>query len=167
MILLINNEVFIILTITPSSKYDSHSEWDCNATTMICFHRRYDLGDKHDFRASEFSGWAELKRTIVKKCDPVIIYPLYGYDHGGFVLSTTPFECRFDSGLLGYVLVTRTSMNTLGYKRATAKVKTILADIIANELSMYNAYLSGDVYDVTDENGDTYTCYGYPAELKN
>ena len=151
-----------MLTITQAHEYDSPRNWDCNITSMICFHRRYDLGDKHDFRASEFSGWAELKRTIVKKCDPVLIYPLYGYDHGGFVLATTPFSCSFDSGQVGFIMITRESMNKIGYKRATARVKDILMSIVEEELSTYNSYLAGDVYDVTDENGETYTHYGHP-----
>ena len=156
-----------MLTITQSHEYDSPREWDCNATTMIAFHRRYHLGDDHDFRVDEYDGWRALKRAITKKCDPVVIYPVYGYDHGNIVLSTSPFGCSFDSGQVGFIMITRESMNTLGYKRATARVKDILMSIVEEELDVYNAYLSGDVYDVTDENGDTYTCYGYPAELKN
>jgi hypothetical protein len=157
-----------MLTITPSSNYDSPRDWGYNATTMICFHGRYDLGDTHDYRADDYNGWAELKRAITKKCDPVVIYPLYGYDHGGFVLSTSPFSCSFDSGQVGYIIVSRASMNSLGYKRATAKVKDELMNIVENELDVYNAYLRGDVYDVTDENGDiSYTHYGYPSDLSN
>jgi len=155
-----------MLTITQATDCESPREWD-NVTNMVFFHRRYSIGDRHDFRTSDYNGWGELKRAIVKKCECVLIYPVYGYDHGGFVLSTSPFGCSFDSGQVGYICVTRESMNALGYKRATARVKDILMSIVEEELDVYNAYLSGDVYDVTDEGGDTYTCYGYPAELKN
>jgi hypothetical protein len=41
-----------ILEIFPDEPYESPREWD-NLGTMICFHRRYNLGDKHNFSVEE------------------------------------------------------------------------------------------------------------------
>jgi len=33
-------------------------------------------------------------------------YPVYAYIHGGITVSTTPFSCRWDSGVLGFIRTT-------------------------------------------------------------
>ena len=39
-------------------KHPVHPRRDCDPYgTMVCFHRRYDLGDKHDYRHEDYSGW--------------------------------------------------------------------------------------------------------------
>ena len=37
---------------------------DDNLTKMVCFHNRYDLGDKHNYNKDDYSSWDELKKTI-------------------------------------------------------------------------------------------------------
>ena len=45
---------------------ESPREWD-NFGTMICFHNRYDLGDKTDLTSDRFNGWEELETDIKKE----------------------------------------------------------------------------------------------------
>ena len=33
---------------------DPRTDWDCNVGRMICWHSRYNLGDKHDYNADTF-----------------------------------------------------------------------------------------------------------------
>jgi hypothetical protein len=42
------------------------SEWD-NLATMICFHNRYTLGDKHDYRSP-----GEMMRSLAIEADPYL-----------------------------------------------------------------------------------------------
>ena len=63
-----------------------------NATTMICFHKKYSLGDKHDYNSSDFNSWDELETRIVHDHKPTIILPLYMLDHSGITISTTDFH---------------------------------------------------------------------------
>lgn len=63
------------LRISQDENPDNPREWD-NLCTMACFHRRYNLGDRHDFKSPE-----ELESFVAR--DSVIALPLYLYDHGG------------------------------------------------------------------------------------
>jgi hypothetical protein len=75
---------------------ESPREWD-NLGEMICFHKRYDLGDRHSYtvhQANELAGKREM-----------IVVPLYLYDHSGITMSTSPFSCPWDSGQVGYIWV--------------------------------------------------------------
>lgn len=77
---------------------DSPRNWD-NLGTMICFHNRYTLGDKHDYDTDDYNGWGEMEKAIIKDNDVAIILPLYLYDHSGITIATSPFGCRWDSGV--------------------------------------------------------------------
>ena len=47
-----------------SDPLNPRTEFD-NITKMICFHRRYNLGDKHDYKTSDFNGWDELEERLL------------------------------------------------------------------------------------------------------
>lgn len=104
-------------------------EWD-NLGTMVCWHRSYNLGDKHDYSEPrdfltdlasenitdeeryyldedeyecdkfEDVNFDELLE-LVKKTN--IILPLYLYDHSGITMSTSGFSCPWDSGQVGWI----------------------------------------------------------------
>ena len=68
---------------------ESPREWD-NLGKMCCFHKRYNLGDKHTMTVDEV-------QELVQRED-VIALPLYLYDHSGITMNTTGFSCPWDSG---------------------------------------------------------------------
>jgi hypothetical protein len=112
---------------------------DDNLGTMICFHRRYSLGDKHNFSVEE-------AQDMTKEKD-IISLPLYLYDHSGITMNTTGFSCRWDSGCVGFIYVTKEQV------RKEYDVKKITKDIIEKvkkrleaEVKVYDQYLTGDVY---------------------
>ena len=124
---------------------------DDNLSTIVCSHGRYALGnyDKVDFKA--YDSWYDYYRALIKSLGgkKEIIYesPLFMYDHGGVVLSLSPFSCRWDSGKVGFVFVTRKSIKAMkGVTRITKKVKAEIAESVAAELYEYNNYLAGNVY---------------------
>jgi hypothetical protein len=118
-----------------------------NLSIMVCFHKRYALGDKHKYREDEFSGWDELRSTIEKDHDVVAIYPLYIYDHSGITISTTPFQCRWDSGQVGFVFVDKkTVRECMSVLRITQKMIDKVSADIEDEVNTYDQYLRGDVY---------------------
>ena len=122
---------------------------------MVCFHRKYALGDKHEFANPD-----ELHEFLKSK-DVVAYLPLYLYDHSGITMSTTPFSCKWDSGQVGYIYTTKERMKYLGLEDYTeAKVK----EMLENEVAEYDAHLTGEVYlfqvkDKDDEILDS--CGGY------
>jgi hypothetical protein len=125
---------------------ESPREWD-NLGTMICFHKRYSLGDKHDYKHNDYSGWEEMKKAIIKNENVGVILPLYLYDHSGITISTSPFSCPWDSGQIGFIYVSKEKMlKEYGGKIVTKKLKEKVTEYLKGEVETYDQYLRGDVY---------------------
>lgn len=134
--------------------------WD-NLGTMICFHSRYRLGDKHNFGDPE-----EAREFLKNKKTRHIVLPLYLYDHGGITMNTTGFSCPWDSGQVGWIYVTREKVREeYGCKRVSKKMVKRIKGYLRNEVETYDQYLTGDVYgyritnEETDEEVDS--CWGF------
>ena len=142
------------------------TEWD-NLAKMVCFHKRYTLGDRHDYRVSDYNNWDELREAIVQKEDPVAIFELYMYDHSGLTVSMGPFDCPWDSGQIGFVLITMdTAKKELGAKRRCKSLFRKCREIIEGEVKTYDQYLRGEVYGYGHGEDSCWGFYGYePEEL--
>jgi len=139
---------------------------DDNLGTMICIHRRYDLGDKHDYDSGDYNSWEEMKNAIIKNENVGVILPLYLYDHSGITMNTTGFHCPWDSGQVGFIFISKEKMRKeYGYKRITKELKDRVREYLIDEVKTYDQYLTGDVYGYritdteTDEEIDS--CWGY------
>lgn len=122
-------------------------EWD-NVGKMVCFHGRYRLGDKHEYRHEDYNGWQEMKKAIVKEEDVVAIFPLYLYDHSGITISTSPFSCRWDSGQVGWIYATRKDVReAYGVKKVTKQIVEKVEQCLQSEVKTYDGYISGEVYE--------------------
>lgn len=143
---------------------ESPREWD-NMGTMICFHRRYNLGDKHEYRADDYAGWDEMEDAILKDNPGGVILPLYLYDHSGITMNTTGFSCPWDSGQVGFIVASAAKIREcFGVKRITAKVRARALESLRGEVEVYDQYLTGEVYgfEVLDEDGEvTDSCWGF------
>jgi len=152
------------LKLVHDSSPDSPRNWD-NLGTMICFHRRYDLGDNHSYSSDGYSGWEEMKKAIIKVENPAVILPLYMYDHSGITIRTTPFSCRWDSGQIGFILVSKKkALEEFGGKIVTAKLKERIEKILEGEVETYSQYVEGDVYGfqiVDEDDNHIGSCYGF------
>jgi len=143
-------------------------EWT-NLTKMVCFHKRYDLGDTQtDYRQEAFESWDELKAEIIEKEKPLVIKPLYMYNHSGITISTEPFSCQWDSGQIGWVYITNKTIDVCGTTikndETFAQYKERLGEYLEGEVNEYDQYLRGDVYlfELTDETGKTIdSCGGF------
>jgi hypothetical protein len=152
------------LTIDHENYPENPREWD-NFSTMVCFHRKYRLGDKHTYNHNDYNGWDEMEKDIIKNENVGVILPLYLYDHSGITISTRPFHCNFDSGQIGFIYVSRKTIfeNIRGYKILTKKLKGIVTERLLNELKCYDQYLQNEVYSfeiVKDDERVEY-CGGY------
>lgn len=140
--------------------------------TMVCFHRRYELGDKHDLNSDNFSSWDEIAEYLVKEEKAILIYPLYLYDHSGLRMKIGSFygllpqgHAEFDSGQVGFIYTTKQRIRDMyGIKHVT-KEKLAQADKeLHGEVETYDAYISGQVYGyyIEDAEGDHVdSCWGY------
>jgi hypothetical protein len=118
------------------------TEWD-NLGTMVCFHNRYDLGDKTDYRSEDYNGWDELKQGILENEGEVVILPLYLYDHSGITISTSSFSCRWDSGQIGFIFVSKHTIKKEGID------ETKVEEYLKSEVETYDKYLTGENYRYT------------------
>jgi hypothetical protein len=129
------------------------------AAHMICFHRRYNLGDKHNMDVEELE-------ELCKRKD-VYSLPLYLYDHSGITMSTGPFSCRWDSGQVGRIYITREEyLKCWGGKRVNKKK---VYEHLRAEVEEYDQYLTGEVYGyhIEDETGECIdSCYGFFGDSK-
>jgi len=134
----------------------SPREWD-NLGTLVCWHRRYTLGDEHEFTEPE-------RAREHFKATGAIVLPVYMYDHSGITLRTTPFSCPWDSGQVGYIYVepekARREMQT---KRLTKEVREKIEKVLAAEVETYAEYVSGQVYGYVVEQDGRHvgSCWGY------
>jgi hypothetical protein len=127
------------LKIVQDTDPESPRTWD-NLGTMVCFHKRYELGDKTDYRTEDYDSWDELKEGIIKNEGEVVILPLYLYDHSGITISTSPFGCNFDSGRIGFIFVSKYKIKKEGID------ETKVEEYLKGEVSTYDQYLTGDVW---------------------
>lgn len=133
-----------------------------NYGIMFCSHRRYNLGDEQ-FDPERFNSWEEVRKYL-KSIGAVIILPLYLYDHGGIIISTTPFSCSWDSGQVGFTYTTHKQIEALYGKHKLTKpfLEKIKKYMIA-EVGSYDHYLTGDVYSYSLD-GETDGCEFHSEE---
>ena len=175
---------------------ESPREWD-NLGIILASHRRYDLADEKnpywgDFGSVEadfyayiyawfkdadyihecgLSGTEEDRRlAVIKKWVEVnyLYLPVYMYEHSGISLSTGEFGCKWDSGHLGFIYVSRTKVREkFKVKRISPQLKAKILKQLENEIETYSQYLNGEVYCfvIEDEDGDVVdSCGGFYSE---
>lgn len=138
-----------------SDSRNPRTEWD-NLATMVCFHSRYSLGDENTGHDND-----EDFREFLKSDEIAIVLPLYLYDHSGITMSTGAFSCRFDSGQVGVIYITKEKIrNEFGVKRISKKKIKEITKYLEGEVETYDNYLTGNVYGYTVEETDD-SCGGY------
>jgi hypothetical protein len=172
----INHNGFTI-RIEPDENPEDPREWD-NLGTMVCGHRRYNLGDEqidgHVFRHIECNTWADVLKVIQMDENPAVVLPIYMLDHSGLRFSTgdllglDPFRHFYygmDSGQVGFIFISREKVKEeFGWKRLTPKRIEKLAGYLKAEVETYDQYHSGDVYGYIIEDSDgneVDSCWGF------
>lgn len=114
-----------------------------NLSHMVCWHRRYDLGDKHSFAdTDELTDWLKEQED---QGDKVFCRPLFLLDHSGLSISTHDFNDRWDSGCVGAVYVLKFELEKAGFTFKD-NWENVAKGIIEDEVEMYDQYLRGDVW---------------------
>jgi hypothetical protein len=138
-----------------------------NIGKMVCFHKRYDLGDKHDLKTDNFGGWNEIQDYLIKELNAVIIHPLRLYDHSGITISmgnSYPYNDQWDSMMVGFIYVDKDTLKKEYCVKNVTKLAMQKAEkYIAGEVDDYDKYLRGDVYGyvIVDADGEELdSCWG-------
>jgi hypothetical protein len=136
-------------------------EWD-SLGTMICVHRRYKLGDKQ-VASAQYNSWEHMRDELEKEY--AVVVPLYLYDHSGITMNTTGFSCPWDSGQVGYIVVSRETIlkEYSDWKVLTQKRKKEIMKRLVGEVETYDQYLRGEIYQCSIEKIDI-SCGNFYSE---
>ena len=130
--------------------------------TMVCEHRRYDLGDggfylliedlAEETKYTEYGDMPDDKSDVLALAEKnsYVVLPLYLHDHSGITMSTTPFSCPWDSGQVGFIFCSKRK------RLAEGMTQEQTAEALRAEVAEYDQYISGDVwyYTIEDSNGE-------------
>lgn len=133
---------------------------------MVCWHRRYTLGDDKKNWAERWEGpadflaWAKRTRTA--------FMVLYLYDHSGISMSCSSFVGRahhadWDSGPVGFIYWDKARAAALGCDKPEWRRARKEKDM-RQQVETYNQYLTGDVYGYVVEDADGEhldSCWGF------
>lgn len=156
-----------VLTVEQEDYADNPRNWD-NFCTMVCWHRRYNIGDKHGFSDPldfmmdlyrevmgkswfadhESDKWQDMLR-VLNKTDLVLIKPINLYDHSGITISTSggyPYNDRWDSCCVGFIYVTKAKVLKEIANANEVNWTAIADEILENESETYDQYLRGETY---------------------
>jgi len=125
---------------------------------MVCFHNRYSLGHKHNHSLDSFQAFLKVNEK------DIVVLPLYLYDHSGITISTTSFNCQWDSGQVGFIYVTYEDIRKeYSIKRITSKIREKVEKLLITEVGTYDKYLTGEVYGFQILKGEDIedSCYGF------
>lgn len=112
-------------------------EWD-NLGTMLCMkHRNYELGDEQ-LNADQLN---ELSADILSSGGYLL--SLYLMDHSGLSISTSDFNCQWDSGPCGFIYVTQEKLEK---ERLADRSREDICQYLENEVKTYDQYLKGEVF---------------------
>lgn len=148
-------------------------EWD-NVGVMACKHSLYKLGDEQiddpvdwmrdvlgdepdDEDDEDGDSLDELQQRFL---DTHFALALYIYDHGGVTMSTRPFNCPWDSSMVGYIYAdVRTVFENWG---PDVDEETVF-DYLRAEVETYDCYLRGSVYGYVLKAGEEIadSCWGF------
>ncbi|MCK5502488.1 MAG: hypothetical protein KAI82_14725 [Tritonibacter mobilis] len=157
---------------------ESPREWP-NLGTLICWHRRYRLGDSHQFDSPEaflrdLAGVSDQSDLTMDQLRDraerkAILLPVFLYDHSGLAMNTIGFHCPWDSSQVGYVHVTHEAVRKeFGVKRISKALCETAEDILRAEIVSYDAYLAGRVYGyvIEQEGEEVDACWGFLGDYE-
>lgn len=161
---------YILRTYYDSSP-ESPREWD-NLGTIVAKHSRYNLADKDapSISMDNFSNWGEIELFLKEYYDAKVILPVYMYEHSGVALSTSSFSCRWDSGQVGFIYITKEKiLSEYGGKIVTKQLREKVEAVLRSEIKTYSQYLNGEVFGyrtfkVGEEEEEIDSCWGYYSE---
>lgn len=170
------------IRIEQDENLESPRNWD-NLGKMICWHKRYTLGDeklleqyseKKECRLKNIheycNSWDEVEEVLKIEFKAIVILPLYLYDHSGISMKTFRhgIHSSWDCGMVGFIYITKEDIyKEFSVKKISKKLLEQVTKNLEGEVETYNQYLIGDVYGfiVEDlEENEIDSCWGFYGE---
>jgi len=140
-------------------------------TRMVCWHRRYDLGDEKPEGDPR-----EWKEAFDAEYPDAYVMPLYIYDHGGITISTGGFSDTWDSGQVGWIYMLPETLKANWPSLTEPQALLDKAEeVMRHEVKDYDDYLTGNVWGfelvkvVVCDHGDEHeeheeACWGFSGD---
>ncbi len=153
--------------------------------TMVCWHRRYTLGDEQPKETAVEWWWhkmQEMHPNVLESISAQNIMQwkekhycemrLYLMDHSGLSMSTGSFGCRWDSGPVGFICVSLEKARkeyglenwTDIYEPTGLTLYQQCEKMLVAEVEVYDKWLTHDVwgYVIEDKDGNELgSCWGF------
>ena len=85
----------------------------------------------------------------------MIYITVYGYSHGGFTISASPFSCPWDSGVVGFIFKSKKAVREeFGVKRISKKLHQEIIDRLTSEIEDVDYWLNSTYYSVSVSDSD-------------
>lgn len=138
-------------------------------------HRRYYTDQKSILSADGYSVHTEDDFDSLEDIEAFLNHEkyvwvkVYMYSHSGDTISSTPFNCRWDSGVFGYLYASKKDiLSTFGGNILTKKLKEKAISEMENFINgVWCAYIEGECYGykILDDNDEELdACWGYYGE---
>lgn len=127
--------------------------WDAILGTVYTRNGNYGCEDIEDIVGDD----GQLTAEVVEKN---YCLPVYMYKHSGVAVSTAPFADSWDSGQIGWIILSKEK----AAKEFPDNTEEKALETMRNTIKIWGDYLAGDVYGyiITDEDGDEVdSCWGY------
>ena len=120
-------------------------DWD-NLGTMVCIHKRYDIPCEITIDFSLFDCWEAIQAYLEEEHDACIVLPIYMIDHGFACIATTPFSNPFDSGQIGFIFVSKKTLDKEYPDLFNLEASTKAKACMVSEVETYNDYLINNIW---------------------
>ena len=175
-----------VVKIYPDEDGESPRAWD-NLGTMVCWHHRYNLGDRKptdsERAALKRGGFRLLKRYLRRYFGVRHLLELGLLDHSGLHMwvgggAHWTDTAGWDSGTVGWIMATKEGIDRVGSLDQEIEVEVELGFLrgkvkerrnaiehgLHSEVEVYDQYLTGQVYGyvVEDQDGEHVdSCWGF------
>lgn len=117
------------------------------------------LGYGEEYRAriyNEYGDTRELFDVLLERLNKkgFVALPVYAYIHSGVTVSTTPFSCRWDSGLTGFIYTKRADYIKDFWAKKNVK-NSVIEKHLKGDLETFDTWLRGEVYYFSIEDSET------------
>jgi len=92
-------------------------------------------------KTSDFSSWDELEEAVKALYPECLLLSVYKYEHSGVCYNTTGFSCPWDSGQVGYIFVTKETIQEEwdGDREKAEKC-------LVGEIKEFSGWANGEIY---------------------
>lgn len=151
------------LTIHNDENADDPRKNNDHLDHMICWHRRYNIGDDHNYEVP-YDCLIALCKQFVPDFEEdhqsfdhlfgllkpyIIMLPIMLYDHSGLTISTSnvyPYNDKWDGGQIGWIWMDKETAEKLTEAGKDKDWRTAAINYLTASINEYDTYLRGEIY---------------------